>query len=148
MQERDIMSPETDAFIGSCRSLFRPTIIGVQPSAFRHDSSEARCLHSNGFYTVTIDPEPCNDLKSFFDSISRQCGFPSYFGGNWDALNDCLCDFSWLTTKPIGYAIWFRHPLALGWSNLSMFLFVSEASSSTWARHKIPFKLILPDNDN
>lgn len=26
----------------------------------------------------------------------RRLGFPRYFGWNWDAFYDCLCDLSWL----------------------------------------------------
>jgi hypothetical protein len=28
-------------------------------------------------------------------------GFPGYYGFNWNALYDCLCDFHWITDKKI-----------------------------------------------
>lgn len=34
--------------------------------------------------------------KSLLDEISVKFSFPNYFGHNWDALVDCLCDLSWI----------------------------------------------------
>jgi Barstar (barnase inhibitor) len=34
--------------------------------------------------------------KQLFDAIANGLRFPDYFGGNWDALIDCLSDLSWL----------------------------------------------------
>jgi hypothetical protein len=33
-------------------------------------------------------------------SIARELGFPEWFGGNWDALEDSLTDLSWRAQKP------------------------------------------------
>lgn len=39
--------------------------------------------------------------ERIFDSFSRQLVFPSYFGRNWEALRDCLCDLWWFANRPV-----------------------------------------------
>ncbi|MFN0136082.1 MAG: barstar family protein [Phycisphaerae bacterium] len=36
------------------------------------------------------------DTHALFSEYSAAMQFPYYFGRNWDAFNDCLCDLSWL----------------------------------------------------
>lgn len=46
-----------------------------------------------------IDIGHAHDKADFLAHISGALNFPSYFGGNWDALADCLKDLSWLPGK-------------------------------------------------
>ncbi len=45
---------------------------------------------------LRIDIGHAHDKADFLAHISRAMGFPQWFGGNWDALADCLKDLSWL----------------------------------------------------
>src|SRR5215510_9162043 len=36
------------------------------------------------------------DKSELLARLSRALRFPDWFGGNWDALEDCLTDLSWL----------------------------------------------------
>ena len=35
------------------------------------------------------------DKEGLLGRLAQALGFPEWFGGNWDALEDCLCDLSW-----------------------------------------------------
>lgn len=35
------------------------------------------------------------------DGLSHCLRFPAYFGFNWDALSDCLTDFSWIEERDV-----------------------------------------------
>ncbi|MDP2241064.1 MAG: barstar family protein [Burkholderiales bacterium] len=50
-----------------------------------------------------VDLAHVADKNSLLVACSRDLGFPQTFGGNWDALADCLQDFSWRDAP--GYVI-------------------------------------------
>ena len=36
-----------------------------------------------------------------FTALAQALHFPDYFGNNWDALYDVVCDFGWLQSRQI-----------------------------------------------
>jgi hypothetical protein len=41
-------------------------------------------------------PAGIRSKDTLLDTLSVVFRFPDYFGGNWDALNECIRDLSWL----------------------------------------------------
>jgi len=51
---------------------------------------------SDETYYVALIDEDINNKDDLMEDIKVKLNFPDYFGGNWDALYDCLCDLSWI----------------------------------------------------
>jgi Barstar (barnase inhibitor) len=52
-------------------------------------------------FVALIDCHLCCDKETLFSELQQKLNFPDYFGTNWDALRDVMCDFSWLGEKRI-----------------------------------------------
>lgn len=50
----------------------------------------------NGAYIAYIRGLRCKTEDAFFREISASFQFPWYFGENWAAFDDCICDLEWL----------------------------------------------------
>ncbi|MEU4625442.1 barstar family protein [Actinoplanes sp. NPDC023801] len=58
---------------------------------------------SGRLWVARLDGMKMADPDHAFYEFSDSLLFPAYFGGNWDALSDCLRDLSWLAAD--GYLI-------------------------------------------
>ena len=55
----------------------------------------------SGSYCSYIRGKRCKTEKLFFNEISASLQFPYYFGENWAALDECLCDLEWICFKKL-----------------------------------------------
>lgn len=46
-------------------------------------------------------PDTVVDRDDLLGTLAERLKFPDYFGNNWDALTDCLRDFSWVEANRI-----------------------------------------------
>ncbi|MEQ1773224.1 MAG: barstar family protein [Burkholderiales bacterium] len=56
-----------------------------------------------GLAWMALPLQAVANKKQFLAVCAKQMKLPSYFGGNWDALADCVRDFNWLSGK--GYVL-------------------------------------------
>ncbi len=55
----------------------------------------------NGIFLAFIDGEKCSVLPYFYDEIAKALNFPDYFSPNFDSLDECLNDLSWIEQNHI-----------------------------------------------
>lgn len=70
-----------------------PAKSGVYRAAGEHAITEA--LQGSRLALTRIDLAGAAGKEAWLGRIARALGFPAWFGGNWDALEDCLTDLSW-----------------------------------------------------
>ncbi|MDD5248815.1 MAG: barstar family protein [Rhodocyclaceae bacterium] len=54
-----------------------------------------RAAEASGFAVFRVDLSHTRDKGGLLDAIGKAMRFPDWFGHNFDALSDCLSDFSW-----------------------------------------------------
>lgn len=60
------------------------------------------CLAAEkGMYTSYLRGTRCKAEDVFFREVSASFQFPYYFGENWDAFDECICDLEWLNVSSI-----------------------------------------------
>jgi len=62
-----------------------------------------------GAYRCEV-PAGIESKSDLMEALFGALKFPDYFGGNWDALWECICDLAWL---PEGDVVLFHNDLPL-----------------------------------
>ena len=79
-------------------------------------------------------PAGLTDRAQIFDAFRTSLPLPAYFGENWDALDECLRDLSWIQSERI-FVIHQDIP-ALEASALKIYLKLLAACALYWEQHK------------
>ena len=84
------------------------------------------------------------DLKSgdALRAMAQALRFPDWFGGNWDALEDCLADLS-----GENHVLVFRNWHAISSDDLGVLIDVLRSTAEYWAGRGKPFFAVLVDPD-
>ena len=74
-----------------------------------HGDSDAlqQAAESRGYAVFRVDLTGAADKAQLLGALALAMEFPTWFGHNWDALLDCLSDFSWRPAD--GYLILLEH---------------------------------------
>ena len=78
-----------------------------------------------------------SDKGGLMERIARALDFPQWFGGNWDALEDCLTDLSWL--KAEGHVLLFEDAGRIAADERGVLVDILASSAAYWAERKRPF---------
>jgi len=69
--------------------------------------------------------------------IAQALEFPQWFGGNWDALEDCLTDLSW--AKADGHVLLIEDAGELPADERGVLIDILASAADWWAERKRPF---------
>jgi hypothetical protein len=89
---------------------------------------------------------PCGirSKQKLFAVLADKLRFPGYFGWNWDALEECLCDRSWL---PPGRPIVLVHqslPFGPRSEKRRIYLDILKGASGARSNTSPPLSVVLP----
>jgi len=73
--------------------------MNAKPADFIFEDSLSEVIQSEDF--VARVPGGITTRDQLFAVLRRELNLPSYFGGNWDALSDCLRDLSWIACRRV-----------------------------------------------
>ena len=99
---------------------------------------------SVGWHVARIDLDGCRDKAELLERTASALAFPQWFGGNWDALYDCLADLGWRSAP--GHLLVFEHAGDLRREAPEVFdtaVAVLNDAAATWDRRGVPFRAFL-----
>lgn len=100
------------------------------------------CLNGNEGY-LRLCLTGVDSKEALLKSVGDTLEFPDYFGLNWDALDECLHDLSWLDN---GKVILVMLDSKFAWSHIPLEMGILTQSwlnaASYWTKENIPFHII------
>jgi hypothetical protein len=112
-----------------------PAKSGVYRSSRSDEILDA--ARGSGIRVVRIDLAGATDKDKLLARVAEALRFPAWFGGNWDALEDCLCDLSWAPAA--GYVLLFEGAAAVPLVDRGTLADILASAAASWSERKRPF---------
>lgn len=100
-----------------------------------HERDIADAVRGSKLGLARIDLAGARGKDEILERIARALEFPSWFGGNWDALEDCLADLSWSGSH--------GHVLVIAGADASdergVLVDILGSAAAFWAERQRPF---------
>jgi len=107
---------------------------------------------SGNFHVFHVNGAQCKTKSSMFTEFGKRLGFPSYFGRNWDAFEECIRDLEWLPAR--GYILVITCAdklLSRNRKDFEIFVDIMNAAGAEWSSRSVenlahpgtPFHVIL-----
>jgi len=84
-----------------------------------------------------------HDKRALLARVAGAMEFPGWFGGNWDALEDCLSDLSW--SKAEGHVLLIEGAAGLPADERGIFVDILASAAAAWSERKRPFFAVFVD---
>ena len=99
--------------------------------------------HATQLDLARVDFAGATGKEALLAHLGRALGFPDWFGGNWDALEDCLTDLSWRTGA--GHVLLIERQGDLPLDDLGVLIDVLAAAAEHWRGRGRPFFAVFVD---
>ena len=104
----------------------------------------AEAAQAAGLALWRVDIGRVHDRDGFTGLVAKALAFPDWFGGNWDAFEDCLGDLSWHPAP--GYVLLLEHAKHFGAGHKQEFVTAVEVLDGVaqyWQEQGKPFWAIV-----
>ena len=98
-------------------------------------------LPGNGLKLARVKLRQGDAKERMLSTLAQALDFPAWFGGNWDALEDCLTDLSWSTAA--GHVLLIEGAAGAAADDLGVLEDVLASAAAHWAERGRPFFAVL-----
>ena len=102
-----------------------------------HDRDITDALRGSALQIARIGLAGVGAKDALLARIAGALEFPQWFGGNWDALEDCLSDLSW--SKSAGHVLLIDGAEGLPADECGILIDILASAASSWKERGRPF---------
>lgn len=121
-------------------TLANPEIAGVYEIPEGGVDALLAAAEANKYIVYRADLRQARNREQMLKILGEGLEMPAWYGANYDALMDCVCDMNWIPSP--GYVIILEncHNInTLAAPEFNMMIDVFAAAANNWREEKVPF---------